>query len=249
MAVTPNWQAATSGSAANAGHVNQFLGTHNSNIIYTGTQTAVQSTAGSGSTHSDTVYIAQSFATTASQTTIGHVTINVGSTTGSGSNLAPTTVGIYANSAGAPTGSALVSTTITAEYAFNGPAALVIPLPVTGLSISTTYWIVLGIAGNSTYYYGWSKSNQVSGTSTSTNGTTWSAQAYGSLYAVYDLTASGRLVATWEDSGNRWVWYSIDGTTQQLTQLAEYTAGQTSSGYLQSFKSLTYSGNAVTVVS
>lgn len=248
MATTPTWQAATSGQPALAGHVNQLLGTHKSTLLYTGVQTAAQTTVGTGSVSSNGLYIAQSFATAAAQTAIGYVLayITSGSAT-SGSQLGPTTLSLYANSAGAPTGSALVSCTLTAEYVANAPTFVTFPLPITGLTASTTYWLVLAPAGNVTYSYLWYKSNQTSGASTSTNGTSWTAQAYGLLYQIYDQTASGSLVSAWDDSGARWTWtsYNTNGT---INQYAEYTAGQTAAGYLQSFRTMAYSNGLLKTI-
>lgn len=248
MATTPTWQAATSGQPALAGHVNQLLGSHATTYLYTGVQTAAQTTAGTGTVGTNGTYIAQSFTTAAGQTSIGYVIarISSGGAT-SGSQLGPTTLSLYANSAGAPTGSPLASVTMTAEYVAAAPSFVTYPLPVTGLTASTTYWLVLAPAGNATYSYLWWKSNQTSGASTSTNGTTWTAQTYGLLYQVYDQTATGLLTCTWEDTGARWTWSGY-GTTNLLTQYAEYTGGQTTAGYLQSFRTLSYTNGLLTGV-
>jgi hypothetical protein len=240
VAVTTNtWLGATAGPLPTAAQQQAFLGIHKTQLLYTGTLGAAQSIAGSGTTNSNGLYIAQSFATGASQTTVGYVLLNMGALTASGSLLAPLTIGLYANSAGAPTGSALVSVTAPAEYVNPSPSLAVFPLPITGLSPSTTYWIVTQAVGNGTYNYQWGKSNQTSGTSTSTNGSTWTAQTYGSLYAVYDQTASGQLTAIWEDAGARWqaLYY---GTTGEVSALGQYTVAQ-NSGYQQGYRNLTYS--------
>lgn len=245
MATTPTWLAATAGQSQVAGQVTQFLGTHASVILYAATQTAAQTTAGAASTSTNGLYLAQSFTTAVGQTAVGYVIVPVTTATTSGSNLATTTLSLYANSGGAPSGVALVSTTITAEYAnkASGGAAtvkLVYPLPVTGLTASTTYWLVLTSAGNVSNSYTWYRSNQVSGASTSPNGTTWTAQAYGFEYQVFDQTASGLLTATRDDAGARWT--ATTYTTLNLVNTyAEYTAGQTAAGYLQSFRTNSYS--------
>lgn len=249
MATVPTWQAATSGQPANAGHVNQLLGTHASTLLYAGVQTAAQTTAGTGGVSSNGLYIAQSFTTASTQTAVGYVEaqiLSVGGAT-SGSQLGPATLSLYANSAGAPTGSPLVSVTAPVEYVLNAPLWITLPLPATGLAGATTYWLVLAAAGNATYYYQWNKSNQTSGASTSPNGVTWTAQAYGLLYQVYDQTPTGLLTCTWEDAGARWTWNGY-GTTNLITQYAEYTAGQTTAGYLQSFRTLSYTNGLLTGV-
>jgi hypothetical protein len=157
-------------------------------------------------------------------------------------------VTLRTNNAGAPSSTILGTTTLASEYVATGPATSVIPMPVTGLTASTTYWIVLSATGDSTHHFNWSKSNQVSGTSTSPDGITWTPQAYGSLYEVWDQTISGiQPIILWEDSGARWVWlnYNADDT---VATIAEYTAGQTTTGYMQSFRNLTYSGGSITAV-
>lgn len=252
MVTTPTWLAATAGQAQVAGQVNQFLGTHASTILYAATQTAAQTTAGATSTSTNGLYLAQSFTTAVGQTAIGYVIVPVTTTTTTGASLAPTTLSLYANSAGAPTGSALVTTTLTAEYAnkaSGGTATVkvIYPLPVTGLTASTTYWLVLAAAGNVSNSYTWYRSNQVGGASTSPNGTTWTAQAYGLEYQVFDQTASGLLTATRDDAGARWT-----ATTYTATNLintyAEYTSGQTAAGYLQSYRTNSYSNGLLTGV-
>jgi hypothetical protein len=243
VALTPNWQAATTGQAPQAAHINQLLGTHSIKLLYTGVLKSSQTTAGSGTTNTNGTWLAQSFTTAVGQTAVGYVILNLNSNTSQGSNLNPATVSIYANSAGAPTGSALISTTVTTEYVFDGPVGTFVPVPITGLSASTTYWIVIPAVGNSSFNYTLSKSNQVSGASTSTNGTVWTAQAYGFIYSVYDQTVSGQMLFTWEDGGLRWSWRNYNTPTNQFGQLAEFTTGQTTTGYLQSFRDFNYTTN------
>lgn len=252
MATTPIWLAATSGQQGNAGQVNQFLGTHASTILYAAVQTAAQTTAGSASTSTNGLYLAQSFTTAAGQTAIGYVTVPVTTTTTSGSSLATSTLSLYANSSGAPTGSALVSTTLTAEYAHSASGgtptvSVLYPLPITGLTAATTYWLVLAAAGGVSNSYTWYRSNQTSGASTSTTGTSWTAQTYGFLYKVFDQTASGLQVATRDDSGARWTATTYTALNQ-ISTYAEYTAGQTSAGYLQSFRTFSYTSGLLTGV-
>lgn len=250
MPVTANtWLGATNGTGILPAAAQQqaFLGVHRAQWLYAGVQRAAQLTAGSGSTSSNGLYIAQSFTTAAGQTAVGYVTLSITSNTGAGANLAPLTIGLYANSGSAPTGAALVSVTAPAEYVFPTAVPTVFPLPVTGLSASTTYWIVASAAGNGTYSYAWAKSNQTSGTSTSTNGTSWTAQTYGSVFAVYDQTAVGQLTALWEDGGARWQALTYTTTGEPAT-LGEYTVAQSSS-YVQGYRTLTYSNGLLTKVS
>lgn len=241
MTGIPSWLGATSGQSAQAGQVNQFLGAHAVTYLYTATQKAAQSTAGSGAVNSNSLWIAQSFATAVGQTAVGRVVLTL-AVTGS---PAPLTVGLYATSAGAPTGSALVSTAVPKEFLTGSATALSIPLPAT-VSASTTYWIVTTAVGDPSDLYSWSKSNQTSGASTSANGTTWSAQTYGLLYQVYDQTASGSLTHSFEDSGARWTGLTYNGFNQ-VTKLQEYTVAQ-ASGYVESSRTLSYSGASLTGV-
>ena len=245
---TPNWLAATSGQLPKAAQVNQLLGTHNVLPLYPALRKANQSTAGSGTTQTNGLYIAQSFTTAVGQTQIGYVVLTVSTTGGFTGLLPPTTLTLRPNNAGAPSSTILGSTTVASEYVAAGPATSIIPMPVSGLTASTTYWLVLSATGDSTHHFNWSKSNQTSGTSTSPDGTTWTAQTYGSLYEVWDQTISGfNVILTWEDSGNRWVWLDYNGNGT-LNKIAEFTAGQTTTGYMQSFRTLAYTGTTITTV-
>lgn len=252
---TPTWLAATSSQLPQAAQVNQFLGTHAIQNLYAAVQTAGQTTAGAAATSTNALWLAQSFTTAASQTAVGYVIVPVSTTTTSGALLAPTALSLYANSVGAPSGSALASTTVTAEYANlatggTNTVKIPVPLPATGLTASTTYWLVLAAAGNVSNSFTWFRSNQASGASTSTTGTgSWSAQTYGFEFQVFDQTASGQLTCTWEDAGARWTASTYNATSGALATYAEYTAGQTAAGYVQSYRSLAYSSGLLTKVS
>jgi hypothetical protein len=253
MAVTSAaWQSATAAQPTLAAQVNQFLGIHASQIIYTGVTTSSQTTPGATSTSTNGLWLAQSFSTAGGQTAIGILFNAISTATTSGASLAPTTLSLYANAAGAPTGGALMSVTITAEYANLATGATatnsaIYPLPITGLTASTTYWLVLAAAGNVSNSYTWYRSNQVSGASTSPNGSTWTAQGYGFVYQVADQTAVGLQNATWEDGGARWT-ATRHGAGNLNSAYGEYTAGQTAAGYTQSYRNLTYSGSLLTNV-
>jgi hypothetical protein len=241
---TPSWLAATSGQATKAGQVNQFLGAHACTLCYSGVLKASQFTAGSGAVNSNSLYIAQSFTTAVGQTTIGRIAITLART----GTPAPFTLSLQASSSGHPSGTPLVSTVVPPDL-FNGPAATPsLPLPITGLTASTQYWLVINAIGDPSDYFSWSKSNQVSGASTSANGTTWTAQSYGLMYNVFDATATGQLQNTWEDNGARWTIFAY--TAQNLPNtLIEYTAGQTATGYMYSSRGLTYTNGLLTSVS
>jgi hypothetical protein len=257
LVTTPVWLGA--GSAASlqpptAAQVNQFLVTHLFQNIYPATLQASVTTNGSAHTSGNaTTYIAQSFTTGASQTTIGYIQAPIGSFIAAGAALGPATVNLYTNVAGAP-GVSLLSTPITTEYVFSITAGVdtvyvTYPLPITGLTAATTYWIVLTPAGNNTNHYTWRQSASASGASTSTNGTSWTAQAYGLQYKVFDgVPAGSNVLLTWEDSGARWTWANRD-SDNRISQYAEYTTAQGTGQYVQSFRTLSYSGSLLTGVS
>lgn len=250
---TPAWTAATAGQPPLAAQITQLLGTHAFTPLYAGVQQAAGSATTTTATAGNGLWLAQSFTTGASQTAIGYVATTFNSQVSSGSNLGPATLALYANSGGAPSGSALASVTISTEYAYSAsgggtsPNYIVTPLPVTGLSPATTYWLVAPAVGGSTYHYHWYRSSAASGASTSTNGTSWTAQTYGFCYQVYDQTASGLLTATWEDAGARWCAYTYT-SANQVSTLAEYTAGQTSGSYVQSYRTAAYTSGLLTGV-
>lgn len=250
MPATPTWLGATSGQPGLAGQINQFLGTHAAAFLYAGALQASQVTAGAASVSTNGLWLAQKFTAGAAQTAVGYVVVPLTTTTTSGALLAPATVSLCADNAGAP-GTVLVSATVTAEYAHlaSGGTATVfvlVPLPATGLTAAATYWITVAAAGNVSNSYTWFKSNQVAGASTSPDGVTWTAQGYGFEFSVYDQSASGLLTCIWEDAGARWT--ALTWTSGQIATIGEYTIGQTTAGYTQSWRSLTYSGSLLTGV-
>lgn len=239
---TPTWLAATTGQAPQSAHVNQLLGTHSVTPLYTGNQVA-SATGGSGTSNTNGLWLAQSFTTGGGETAHGYVTAQIFPNTGLSSNLGPAFVSIYSDSAGKP-GSPLITFTGPVEYVNAAPLDTAFFGPI-GVSPSTQYWIVLQAAGNATFNYQWNKSSAGTGASTSPNGTTWTNQAFGFRFASYDLSAIGSPVGTWEDGGNRWTWQSFTATGLP-NQYAEYTSGQASLGYAQSFRTFTYATAQVT---
>lgn len=237
---TSTWLAATSGQRPQAGQICQFLGTHSATYLYAGASRGGQTTLGSGTTTSNGLYIAQSF-TTSSAFSLGRVALWLSSHNTPG----PTAVSIQTNSAGAPSGTMLASTTVPVEYVSATAAAVTVPVPCS-LAASTQYWIVLAAAGDASDFYSWWRSNQTSGASTSTNGTSWSTQTYGLYYSLWDQSATGSLTHTYEDTGARWTAWTWSGS--QLTGLAEWTQGQTAAGYAFSSRTLAYSSGALTTV-
>lgn len=237
---TPTWQAATSGQPPLAAHVNQFLGGHSFDAVCLGVQKAAQTTAGTGAVNSNGSWIAQSFTTAAGQTQTGIVWLTLAVT----GTPTPLTVSIYASSGGAPSGSPLVTTQVPREFVGSSAGLIPIPLPQYGLTASTTYWIVAQAVGDASDYFAWSKSNQISGASTSTNGASWTAQSYGLLYDVLDNAVGSRQIThVSESSGARWNWLLLD-STGRVSALWEYSAGPTPGGYLVSTRTFTYSSAA-----
>lgn len=251
---TPTWSAATAGQPPLAAQVNQLLGSHAVQVLYPGTLQASNTANGSAHTSGNGIYMAQQVTTGASQTAIGYITAPIGSYTASGALLGSTTLALYSSSAGAPTGSALASVTLTTEYSDSVTGGtdtvnVTYPLPVTGLTAATTYWLVLAPAGNGTYHYTWRQSTAASGASTSPDGVTWTAQAYGLQYQVYDQAPAGSApLGTWQDSGARWTATTYTATGEIATY-AEYTAGQTAASYLQSYRVAAYSNGILSGVS
>jgi hypothetical protein len=251
MATAPTWQAPVPGQPPLANHVNQLLGPHATTVLYLGNQTAGQTTSTAGTVATNGTWLAQSFTTAAGQTVIGSVSLALTTTvSGGGAALAPTSVALYANAGGAPSGTPLISVAYTAEYAYQASGGGVattrvrIPMPISGLTASTTYWLVVAAAGTAGSSYVWNKSDQTSGASTSPNGTTWTSQSYGLLFTVNDQTAAGAIRTTWADGGARWTMCTYNAS-EQISAYYEYTAGQTTAGYVQSCRSFTYSGNAL----
>ncbi|WAL67154.1 hypothetical protein ORV05_05020 [Amycolatopsis cynarae] len=239
---TPTWLAATAGQPTKAGQINQFLGTHSVQFLYSATQTVAQATAGTGGVNTNGLYIAQSFTTPSNQTQIGWIGINA-TVTGT---PAPLTVTVQTNNAGAPSGTVLATTLIPAEFLTGTPGNIPIPLPCT-VTASTTYWVVAQAVGDASNYFTWYKSNQTSGASTSANGTTWSAQTYGLLYNVHDQSSVPPLLFTYEDNGARWTEW-VFHTNGQFYILAEFTQGQTPTGYTTSLRTLNYTNGLLTSI-
>jgi hypothetical protein len=231
---TPAWIGATPNQLPLAAQVNQFLGTHAITYLYTGASGGGQTTLGSGAVNSNGLYIAQSFTAVANYN-LGRVVPAFNAVTGS--PTAPTTVSIQTSSGGAPSGTALVTTTVPPQFLASNVS---IPVPCS-LTSGTVYWIVLAAVGDASDYVSWLKTNQTSGASTSTNGTSWTAQTYGLYYSLWDQELYLPLTHTWEDGGARWTAESYTGVNL-LSSLREYTVAQGTNQYVSSSRALTYSG-------
>jgi hypothetical protein len=239
----PTWLGATTGQLPASGQVNNFLVTHPSTLIYTGADQNQQVTAGSGAADSNSLYVAQSFTTSATYTT-GRIVLTLAVT----GTPVPWSVTIQSNSSSAPSGTVLAGpVVIPHDYLSGSATAVSIPLPGGALATSTAYWIVAAPAGDGSDFFAWSKSNQTSGASTSTNGTSWTAQTYGLLFQVWDSTAAVPLLHTWEDSGARWT--SWQSSANIPTGLQEYTVAQGTNQYVYSGRTISYySPNVVSTI-
>lgn len=240
---TPAWIGATTAQPPLANQVDQFMGTHAATFVYTGASFSSQTTVGSGTVQSNSLWIAQSFTTGASTTTCGRIAPVFAVTGGP----TPLTVQIRTNSAGAPSATVLVTTVIPPGWGNAGAAAQSIPLPVTGLTPSTTYWLVTQPAGDVSNFYAFSKSNQTSGVSTSSNGTSWAAQTFGIEYTAFDQSIVLPLVHTWEDSDARITEAFTSGSN--LSALEEYTVAQGTNQFVYSFRTYTFSNGLLSTIS
>lgn len=251
MGANPAYLASVAGQEANAGAVNQFLGSHSAQFLYTGG--AVQSQGGTGTglyQTTATQWYSQLINTTSTQTGIGSVNLQISAVGGSPTSqlIAPLVVTLYADSGGLPTGPALATATLTSTFVYTAPFWLTVPLVATGLTPSTFYHIVVQEVGSGSHYYAWQQSNTGFGALTAPDGVTWTTQAYGLMYQVFDLSGTGQLVSIIEDGGTRWSQLSYNGQGL-LSQIVEYTVGQTATGYLQGTRTLTYTNGFLTGVS
>lgn len=239
---TPNWNGATAGQPTLAGQINQFLGTHSSTFAYTGTSQFAQTTAGTGGTNTNGLYLAQSFVTGASAVTVSRVALTL-SVTGT---PPPATVSIQTNTGAAPSGTVVGAATLLPPTFVTGSATS-ISIPISAaLGATTTYWIVVNAVGDVSNFFTWFKSNQTSGASTSPTVAVWTAQTYGFLYNIFSGT-TGALLHTWEDSGARWTTFTY--TAQSVpSNLQEYTTAQGTAQYVSSSRAFTYSNGLLTSI-
>lgn len=235
MAV-PAWQAPVSGSQALAGHVNQLLGAHPASFLYAGSLQASAS-GGSGNWPSNGLWLAQQFTTGSSQTAVGYVTFP---TTVTGSPP-PWSLSLQASSGGVPSGTPLASVSFPRELAAGQVTAL-LPCAVTP---GTQYWLVGQPTGDPGDYFSWARSSAGTGALTAPDGVTWTGQAFGLRYSVYDQSVTGPLVGIVEDAGSRFTLLSWSASAGPAT-VQEFTSGQTAAGYAESARTLSYSGSMLT---
>jgi hypothetical protein len=242
---TPPYLAASAGRQGNAGLVAQFLGTHGTQWLYAGAVVQSQQATGTGAYLSlASGYVSQLITTGPSQTAIGSIALQVSAVGGSPltATISPLTVGLYAAAGGLPTGPLLASAQVTEPYVYAEPFWCQIPLAATGLAPSSTYCLVASGPSTGAAYYAWQHSTQSSGTATSPDGTTWTAQPYGLMWQTYDSTASGQIRSIVADNGARVTTFTWSGTA--LTGISEYTIAQDGST-LTSTRTLTYAANGL----
>lgn len=240
---SPLWYAAKAGQQGNSGQVSQMLLAHNVRFIYMGILFSSQATTGSGTVTGNSLYVAQTFTTGASTTGVGRITLT-GFVTGAPSML---NLSIQANNGGQPSGVPLVTSMFPTSWLNTSNNTYTFPVP-TGLTPSTQYWIVASWTGSTGNVYTLTQSNQTSGAMTSTNGTSWTAQAYGILYQCYDNSLNLPLLHTWEDGGQRVTWMPVNGSGY-IGSIEESTLVPGSGSSLYSFRNITYTGSFPTSVS
>lgn len=248
MAV-PSYLAAVAGNPGRPGQINQLLVGHTTAHVYAGGIWASQTTAGSGSVATNGTWLAQSFVAGNAQTSLGQVWLQVGTVGGSGSSatITPLTVSLYPSSGNLPIASAsLATTTLAEQFVFGAGTWLQVPFAFTAISPNTTYQIVIHAAGTSGAHYTVNKSNQTSGASTSPDGVTWTAQAYGFLYQIYDLTVSGTLQYLLSEQGSRWTNFTYDALNRVSTITDNTVAQDGSNAYYT--RTLSYTSGALTGV-
>jgi hypothetical protein len=250
MSVTPAWLAATAGQASQAGQVNQFLTTHTSEFVYAG-GTAVSSQPTGTGVYSDTLsqWLTQTITMGVSQTVIGSVQLQLSTIGGSPTlSLIPAlVVGLYADAAGFPSGPLLASSTVVGTYVYSSPFWVTVPLVATGLAAGAVYHLVVAEVGTIGHYYLWQRSNQVTGAASSPDGVTWTNQAYGLMYQVFDQSGSGLLQLISDDNGAHILTFTYDALNR-ISQITEYTAAQGGTS-IQSSGTISYSNGLMTGVS
>lgn len=238
---TPNWQGASTGIRPQAAQINQFLGSHTVTIVYAGTSFASQTTAGAGGTNSNGLYLAQSF-NTGGSSGMSRVVLTL-AVTGTPN---PATVSIQSDNAGVPSGTVLGSTVLPPTFVAGSATAISIPV-FAAVAAATQYWIVINAVGDVSNFYAWSRSNQVSGASTSPNGSTWTAQGYGFLYNCFVWAYVGAPVHSYEDGGLRWATFATNASGA-LSNLSEYTTAQAANDYVTSIRAFTYTNGNLTSI-
>jgi hypothetical protein len=192
--------------------------------------------------------VAQSFTTGTTFTQVGYVGLFL-KKTGNGCDLS---LSICANSGGVPgaaqtlTGG-VTAVTLPADFVTTSLAWVYVPVPISGLAASTTYWIVASAGdvngandGDASDFITVEKSTQVTGAATF--GTAWASVAYGFMFRVFDQSFTDPLTLIYEDGGARWSYLSWDATSlSQVQTISEYTIAQVG-GQMRSVRTASYSG-------
>jgi hypothetical protein len=207
MSTTPLWQTTVAGTTALAASVDQLLSAHPAQLIYQGTSYDSDTTSGSGATDSTyNLSLANKFTTAASgvgSTALTRLDIYMVSV-GTGATL---TLSIQTDSTGKPSGTNVSGLTMTIPSGFPPPIGMWIsvPMPLTGLTPSTPYWIVIGSTSSATNYAELAHSGTAGGRAATNNGGGWVNQTYSYNFAAYDgINLGDALRHTWEDSGALW---------------------------------------------
>jgi hypothetical protein len=247
---TPAWHAVATGGPLSVGDITQFLGTHGGALLYQGVSKvtgAVSTTnqltlnAGAGTAQ----YVDQPFTTAALQTTITRIEVTLAAGAGVG---ADTTVGIYADAAGVPTGAPLATCFVPLEFNLTANV-LSIPFNLSGLVAATKYHIVFSGTTSSTNYSQLAGGVTV-GTAAQYNttgvGSAWTSWGFTLVFVVYS-GVNGVLRNTIEDAGARWT--TIDYTNSVAAgnttpvHIGEYTVGS-----LRSWRTCTFVSGQLTAV-
>ena len=229
--MTATWFPAVAHQSAQAAQINQFLTGHVCQYLYDGASVA-SNAAGSGTVESSS-WVAQSFTLTG-VTTVGRVEFPLAHT----GSVSPVTVALYTNSGGLP-GTLIVAAQVPLQSA---SGVISVPLPATGLTSGGTYWLVMEKLGASGNDWQWTKGTAGSGAATSTNGTSWTTQAYSMEFTVYDQSVSGdvRHIVYDGDPTSRWI--GFDYTAGLVTAMRDSVG----SGVVASALSLAYTSGQLT---
>jgi len=239
---TPTWASAQVGTSAQAGQINMFLGSHQAQYIYTGTNQGVGGAAPtatftdmkSGGTPSLAAKIVAYPATTVSYAWVWlKATGNAADVTAQWWTNSGSTPG--AQFGGSP--SVTIPAEIVSSFGGTGGFWVAFPMPITGLTATTTYWLVLSSPGSSTNFVSWAVDSAVTGRATNPNSPpsgAWTTQTANFSCVVWGTdVAPFNLNFIWEDSGAGWVGLTWDAAGKNITTIAEFC------GALRSVRSLT----------
>jgi hypothetical protein len=249
VSAVPTWLGATTTASGVGGQANQFLGTHSATFIYGGTLAESQTTGSTVYSTTQSQYLAQAFTTSAAQTAIGSVLVQVSAVGGSPLTdlISPLQVALYPDVGGIPGAAAVAVCTVGEAYVYLSPFWVLVPLVASGLSPLTTYHLVASPAGSSAHYYVWQQSNQSAGAAVSPDGVNWTTEGFGLMFQVFDQSVTGRLNLIYEDAGARWTQLAYNATGG-ISAITEYTTAQLG-GSVESSRALTYANGLVTGVS